>query len=259
VKILITGGKGYIAQSLYKALKSEFDVTLISRQDLDLTQSFETLKYFSNKYFDVVIHCAVSGGSRLKVDTWEEMDNNLKMYYNLLNCESRFGQLIHFGSGAEINFSESPYGMSKKVIANSILEKENFNNIRIFAVFDENELDRRFIKSNIKRYINKEPIIIHKDKYMDFFYMKDLVTVVKFIIFNPNVKLFECCYMEKTKLSDIGNIINNLSDYKVPVKIQDSEIDLEYTGKFFKYNLETVGLTKGIEETYKKILDEYKN
>ena len=172
MKVLITGGNGYIAKSLYNAFKNQYDITSITRQDFDLTDSFNTLKYFSDKYFDVVIHCAISGGSRLKLDTWKDMDNNLKMYYNLLNCKDKFGKLIHFGSGAETNASESPYGLSKKVIAKSILEQDNFYNIKIFGVFDENELDTRFIKGNIKRYINKEPILIHQDKFMDFFYMK---------------------------------------------------------------------------------------
>ena len=108
MKILITGGNGYIAKNLYSAFKDKYDVTSITRQNFDLTDSFETLKYLSNKYFDIVIHCAVSGGSRLKPDTWGDMDNNLKMYYNLLNCKNKFGAMIHFGSGAEMNAHESP-------------------------------------------------------------------------------------------------------------------------------------------------------
>ena len=49
------------------------------------------------------------------------------------------------------------------MIRQSILEKENFYNLRIFAVFDENEWDTRFIKTNIRHYINKKPILNLKD------------------------------------------------------------------------------------------------
>ena len=35
-------------------LKDKYNITCITRQDFDLTDSFETLKYFSNKYFDIV-------------------------------------------------------------------------------------------------------------------------------------------------------------------------------------------------------------
>ena len=39
MNILITGGKGYIAQSLYLALKNEYNVISISRDNFDLTDS----------------------------------------------------------------------------------------------------------------------------------------------------------------------------------------------------------------------------
>ena len=157
IKILITGGNGYIAKSLHNSLKDKYDVISITRQDFDLTDPFETLKYFSNKYFDIVIHCAVSGGSRLKQETWKDMDDNLKMYYNLLSCKNKFTKLIHFGSGAETNTSELPYGLSKRVIAKSMLEQDNFYNIKIFAVFDENDY-RFFIYVSFNVPFNKSSI-----------------------------------------------------------------------------------------------------
>jgi GDP-L-fucose synthase len=252
-QILITGGNGYIAKSLYNFLKDKYDITCISRQDFDLTDSFETLKYFSNKYFDTVIHCAVSGGSRLKQETWGDMDNNLKMYYNLLNCKNKFGKLIHFGSGAETNAPESPYGLSKRVITNSISEQKNFYSIKIFAVFDENELNTRFIKGNIKRYINKESMIIYQDKFMDFFYMKDLISLVDYYINNNNMpKQIDCSYAGLYKLSEIANIINELDEYKVDICIENKEMALSYYG-LANVLIEYIGLKQGIKEVYNKL------
>jgi len=253
MKILITGGNGYIAKSLHDTLKNKYNVTSITRQDFDLTDSSETLKYFSNKHFDIVIHCAVSGGSRLKPDSWNDMDSNLKMYYNLLSCKDKFTKLIHFGSGAETNSPESPYGLSKRVIANSILEQKNFYNIKIFAVFDENELDTRFIKGNIKRYINKEPIIIYQDKWMDFFYIKDLISLINYYINNDNPpKQIDCSYDKLYKLSNIANIINSLDDYKVTIKIEQEGMDLPYYG-IANILLEFIGLEQGIKNIYNKL------
>ena len=258
MKILITGGNGYIAKNLYNAFKDKYDVTSITRQDFDLTDSFETLKYLSNKYFDIVIHCAVSGGSRLKPDTWGDMDNNLKMYYNLLNCKNKFGALIHFGSGAETNAPESPYGLSKRVIANSILEQKNFYNIKIFGVFDENELDTRFIKGNIKRYINKESIIIHQDKFMDFFYMKDLISLVEYYILNENLPSeVNCSYSEKYTLSNIANIINSLGNYRVNVDYNTEGMTEDYNFKDTNPlpNIPFIGLENGIKQVYNKLVN----
>jgi GDP-L-fucose synthase len=258
MKILITGGNGYIAKSIYNSLKDKYIITCISRKDFDLSNPFETLKYFSNNYFDVVIHCAVSGGSRLKQETWKDMDDNLKMYYNLLNCKNQFEKLIHFGSGAEINASETPYGLSKRVIANSISEIDNFYNIKIFATFDENELNTRFIKANIKRYLNNEPIIIHQNKRMDFFYMKDLVLLTDFYILNDNPpKEIDCTYLESKTLCDIANIINQLDKHKVNIKLEKNDLGKNYTGNFTDVSLPYKGIVIGIIETYNQLKNEY--
>ncbi len=164
--ILITGKSGYIAKSLYRELSSKYDVTCIGRDTLDLTNSIDTRVYMRDKHFDVIIHTAVSGGSRLRKDNYLDMDINLSMYYNLLQNKLSYDKLIHFGSGAELYMSDEPYGLSKKVIARSIEEINNFYNLRVFAVFDENELDTRFIKSCINKYINKEDMQVYEYKYM---------------------------------------------------------------------------------------------
>lgn len=251
--ILITGGNGYVAKSLYNSLKDSYEITTLTKNNFDL-KHFKVLdSYLKHKYFDIVIHCAVSGGSRLREDITNDMDNNLQMYYNLLNCRDRFGKLIHFGSGAEITQPESPYGLSKRVIAKSILEQENFYNIRIFAVFDENELDTRFIKGNIQRYINKEQIIIHQDKFMDFFYMKDLVSLVDYYIQTENPpKEIDCSYQKLYSLFDIANMINNLDTHKVHITFNQNEMGKKYCGNS-NILLNYIGLEEGIKQVYNKL------
>ena len=226
MRILITGANGYVGKSLHNALRGKHYVVALTRKEVDLTKATEVKAFFDKShFFDVVLHCAVAGAPNPRSEDWNIMDNNLKMYYNLLNCKDKFGKLIHFGSGAETNASESPYGLSKKVIAKSILEQDNFYNIKIFGVFDENELNTRFIKGNIKHYINKEPILIHQDKFMDFFYMKDLISLVDYYINNNNLPKQICCsYTDLYKLSEVANIINMLDEYKVDVIIENKGI-----------------------------------
>ncbi len=255
LRILITGGKGYIASSLHQALESNYEVMSISRDHFDLTDSTETDKFFKDNYFDVVIHCAVKGGSRLKVEDSTIIDDNLKMYYNLLDNRSHYGKLIHFGSGAELHAKDTPYGLSKHVIRQSILDKDGFYNLRIFAVFDENELDTRFIKASIKRYINKEPIQIHQDKYMSFFYMEDLVKVVEYYILNDNAqKELDCCYSHIYTLSAIADIINKLDSHQVDVIKHTSGLGNGYYGNnLTRPNIDYIGLENSIKEVYNKL------
>lgn len=259
MKILITGGNGYIAKSLYNVLKDKYDITLITRHNFDLTSFKDMNDFFQGKYFDIIIHCAVEGGSRLKIDSYKDMDANLIMYYNLLQHKAHYNKLLHFNSGAETNAPDSPYGLSKRIISKSISEIENFYNLKIFAVFDENEWDTRFIKSNIKRYINKESIIINQDKWMDFFYMKDLVSLIEFYILNNDLpKEIDCSYSNLYKLSDVANIINNLSEYKVYINIENKEMAPSYCGKA-NTMLDFIGLENGIQEVYNKLKNESNN
>ena len=259
MNILITGGNGYIAKSLYNAYKDTYDVTSITRQDFDLTDGEATIQWFRDKHYDVVIHCAVTGGSRLKGDTFKVMDKNLCMYYNLLQCQSHYDKFIQFGSGAELLQIDAPYGLSKHVIWQSMLEKNNFYNIRIFGIFDENEWDTRFIKTCIKKYINKEPMLV-QDKKMSFFYMKDLIALVDYHIQTSSSSLLKesnCAYVDSTSLLDIANFINELDDYKVPIYV-DTQIGKDYESNYnAPYGLKYIGLKQGIIETYNKLKNEY--
>lgn len=254
-KVLITGGNGYIARRLYAALASSYDVTFVAREDFDLTDPDQTTKYFSNKHFDTVIHCAIVGGSRLRVDTSEDLYANLLMYYNLMINQKHFDRFIQFGSGAELVSPLSYYGMSKTLIANLIKNQPNYLNLRIFAVFDEEELPTRFIKSNIIRYINKESLVIHQDKFMDFFYMQDLVSLVKYHLDYDRDWVYDeidCRYLKSYKLSDIATIVNNLADYKVDIQMGDGA-QPPYMGTYRGLPIELVGLEQGIINVYNKL------
>jgi len=254
MNILITGGNGYIAGSLYEELKNKHNVITINRDDFDLTNRNLTDKFFKDKYFDVVLHTAISGGSRLRKDTEDVLDENLIMYYNLLANKSKYKKFINIGSGAELFAQQEPYGLSKHVISYSMRNKANFHNVRIFAVFDENELDSRFIKSSILKYLNNQPIEIHQNKLMDFFYMKDLITLMEYCIGADDLpKEINCSYRNIYYLKDIAKIINTMGENKVPIKVINKKEGIGYVGNFTNLGIEYIGLEQGIENVYNKL------
>jgi nucleoside-diphosphate-sugar epimerase len=256
MKLLITGGKGYIAKSIYNKLHTKYNIIAPGRDELDLTNKKSVDSFFQDKYFDVVIHTAIKGGSRLQEDEKNVISTNLEIFSNLISHQDKFKKLINLGSGAEIYMSETPYGQSKKIINKCIQKKDNWYTLRIFGVFDENELDTRFIKANIKKYINKESIIIHKDKMMDFFYMEDFISVVNYYINNKTLpKEIDCSYKEKYHLNNIADIINNLDFHKVNIE-NSQEFDKPYFGDSTPLdilNIKLIGLEQGIIKTYNKI------
>jgi nucleoside-diphosphate-sugar epimerase len=261
LKILITGGNGYIAKSLFNALNEKYDITLITRETFDLRDQLATSRFFENKFFDIVIHTAVAGGSRLRIDLVDAMDANLTMYYNLLAQRSHYNKFIHFGSGAEDYMSDQFYGKSKSIIAASMLEKERFYNIKVFGVFDENELDTRFIKANIINYIKQKPLVVYHEKKMTFFYMKDLIMLVDHHIKTDPRSLMPvsyCGYVTDYSLTEIAEHINELGDYRLNILVGKETAPHNYISNYNAgYDLPYIGLKKGIQETYNKLKNEY--
>ena len=253
MNVLITGANGYIAKSLIESLSSEHSIICLSREEADLASLVELNKFFDkHPIFDAVIHTAITGGRRTKPEDSETIDQNIKMYYNLLENRNSFCRFISFGSGAELLALNTPYGISKRLIAESMKDKDKFTNIRIFGCFDHNEADNRFIKGNIIRYINKEPIQIYENKQMDFFFMEDLVSVVKYCLAQENPpKEINCSYKEKHSLHQIAEIINKLGNYNVLISSNNSS-GKDYIGEF-NLPVPYIGLEKGIRSVYDKL------
>lgn len=253
MNVLITGANGYIAKSLIESLSSEHSIICLSRAEADLASLVELNKFFDkHPIFDAVIHTAITGGRRTKSEDSETIDQNIKMYYNLLENRNSFRRFISFGSGAELLALNTPYGISKRLIAESMKDKDKFTNIRIFGCFDHNEADNRFIKGNIIRYINKDPIQIYENKQMDFFFMEDLVSVVKYCLAQENPpKEINCSYKEKYSLHQIAEIINKLGNHNVPISSNNSS-GKDYIGEF-NLPVPYIGLEKGIYSVYNKL------
>jgi GDP-L-fucose synthase len=194
------------------------------------------------------------------------------MFYNLLKHKSKYRKFINFGSGAEMDrrtdinliypdyiksFPIDPYGLSKNIIARIIEPLPDFHSIRIFNVFGEDELETRFIKASIKRYINKEPILIHQNKLMDFFYIEDLVELVKYFINNNLLpKEVNCSYKTKYSLNDIAKMINEQDEHEVPIIIENKEWSNCYIGTPIPLSIlqfQKIGLEDGIKRVYEKL------
>jgi nucleoside-diphosphate-sugar epimerase len=244
-----------------KYFNVQYNIFQINRQIFDLRDTNSTNKWFdsldNSLFFDAVIHTAIKGGNRLESDNSSVLDDNIRMYLNLLNHKHRYKKFINIGSGAEKYSPDSFYGLSKKIIASSLADKENCYNLRIYGVFDQNELERRFIKSNIIRYIQKENIIIHHDKLMDFIYLSDFIKIVqKYIDYENIPKTLDCVYEQKYSLINIANIINGLGDHRVSIDLQNQKHDSDYIGNYYDIHIKFCGLEHGISETYRKIKDE---
>jgi len=260
MKILITGSAGYVGSAVSKYFSKDNIVVNHTRKMFNLLDTIKVQEHLQQEKYDIIIHTAAKCGSRLKQDDANTLYENLKCFYNLYDCRDHYNRLITFGSGAEFITPGTFYGISKRCINDIIKNDPKFISLRIFAVFDENELETRFIKSTIKNYISKNNIIIHQNKYMDFFAMQDLLRVIQFFCHADDSKItnrvIDCCYEQKYMLSDIAEYINNIDAHRCNIVIQQSQQGNNYTG--FSTTMPTIkmqGLFKSIQQMYEKIYE----
>ena len=88
-KVCVLGANGFIGKNLMR----NTDWVGVTRKDLDLTNQLEVQEYFKTHKYDVVIHCAVVGGSRLRVDDGDVIYKNLLMFENVVRVFK--GKLIY--------------------------------------------------------------------------------------------------------------------------------------------------------------------
>jgi dTDP-4-dehydrorhamnose reductase len=250
MKILLTGGDGYIANAIYTNFSNFFDITKISRRDIDLLDTKKVHEFLkSANYFDIIINTASIGGNRFQPDNEIVLENNLKIFYNFYNNKHLFNKFINIGSGAEIYKKDTNYGLSKFVINEFIKNTPNFYNLRIFGIFDYNDSDKRFIKYAILNDIYKNDIIIENNRYFDYIFMEDFLFILEnYINNNINLKEYNCVYKEKYKLSDIATIITSFGKQsKIIIKNEDK---INYIGSYIENDIDFKKMNTAIIQTY---------
>ena len=276
MKILITGGSGFIGKNLVKTLNKDYDVYSPSSSELDLTDAQQVTTYLQNKYFDVVIHCAIRGGRRLQPDTAVDMYENLSMYFHLMNNRDRFGKFFNFASGAEFDrrkgvFPTSKnnklntswpidyYGMSKNIISRLLKTDRQSYNFRIYGVFGIDEDDVRFIKASLLKIKQNLPIEIHQDKLFDFIHIDDLISIIKYYLSNPEYPLdseVELVYSQKYTLSRLATLIKEITKSQVSININSTTKGRSYIGSGIGVDDIVMFNVEGLKAGIKKVWDE---
>lgn len=266
MKVLITGAKGSIGHNLVQYLSKykQIELYTLSRQICDLSNAKEVDSFFEGKYFDVVVHTAFKYARIIGDEDKSVIFENLAMTYNLINNANHYQHMIQFGSGAELrNYNSVTYDMGKRTQWKLFnLELPNFYHFRIFSNFYANEATGRFITSNIKRYINHNPLYVDADRWFDFFYLEDFMMIIYYYLKNLGLaslpKELDMCYMDKYKLSQVSTIINNLDTHKEQI-IVGKTVELDYIGDGYRVSqlgLPLIGLKEGIKQVYYKIKEQ---
>ena len=272
-KILFTGGNGFIGRQIIPFIQEAgYEVVRprSSQGRLEVDEEVATL-FDDGQYYDAIIHAAIVGGRRDTDDDYKVLYTNLNMFETLYKYIDRTDMFINLDSGASYGrpapveepspedfgkvIPSDPYGFSKYIIANRVLDNSKGVNLRIFGCFGHHEESTRFFSTNIKKYINKEPIQLIKDRKMDFIFADDLYKIIEYYLDgNDGLRDVNCVYGRKYMLSDIAEIINHLGPYRVDIKSEGQYPIFPYIGKVNDLPIEYDGLSNGIRKVYEAYL-----
>lgn len=266
MKILITGGDGFIAKNLFEKLNGKYDIISTNHQELDLLDSSKVLDYLKENKFDTIIHTATydAAPKHSNKDSTKVLENNLKFFFNIARCKDYFGKMIYFGSGAEYSrehwipkmkedyFDEyipnDSYGLSKYIMTKHTQLSEDIYNLRLFAVFGKYEDWRVRLISNIcYNAVFDLPITINQNRYYDFLYIDDLTRIVEWFLENkPKTKIYNICTGNVVDFKTIAEKIIKISEKRLDIQIEKKGLGQEYSGdnnlllsdiKAFKFSL----------------------
>lgn len=267
--ILITGGNGYIARNLTRLLSMKgFNILSPSHSELDICNLQNLRHYLSKHKIECIIHTATKGGKRNVPDTYEDFVSNITMFENIVEVADENIKIISFGSGAEFDRRKNiclartsdifeswpidPYGLSKNIISRR--STINMWVLRLFGCFNYDENDSRFIKNSILRVKEGLPIEIHQNRKMDFFFLDDIIPVIKAILSNENIaRHINLVYNTKYSLSSIANLIHtHMGTDHDQVNIIHKELGNDYTGDDWAMKtlqLPLIGFEEGLIRT----------
>ena len=249
-KILITGGNGFIAKSIYEEYQDKYDISCLSRKELDLLDSEYVYKYIKDNSFDVVIHTATYDAAPefSTKDPNKVLENNLKMFFNIARCSEYFGKMIYFGSGAEFgrenwtpkmkedyfdkHIPTDQYGLSKYIMTKHTQKSNNIYNLRIFGLFGKYDDWRyRFIPNICCKAALGMPITIKQNASFDYLYIDDLLKVVEWFIVNkPKRHVYNVCSNKVNNYLSLAKKVVKVSGKDLEINLIKKELRTEYSG-----------------------------
>jgi nucleoside-diphosphate-sugar epimerase len=194
MRVCVLGAHGFIGKNLCRGT-SWFDVT---RGDVNLLNQEDVQKYFDTHTYDVVVHCAVVGGSRLEKDASDVLYKNILMFENVASVFK--GKMLYFSSGAALrgNPPTDPYGLSKWLVDRRIETIPNAHSLRIWGCYGPGELPTRFSAVCAR----DGHVVIERDRYFDFIDVEDVRRIVcEYVRGERTDKEYDLVYPEKLLLS----------------------------------------------------------
>lgn len=270
MKILVTGGSGFIGRNIIPILSKEHEILSPERKNLNLLDSFQVKKYIKEKDFDIILNLAQPNPYKNNLDRDDSViEDSMKVFFNVYNERENCSKIIHAGSGAEYDKSipiikvreeESKYrkpsdyyGIIKHKMNDYVEKSENIINFRIFGCYGPTDDGSKFITHCIRCCIKKEPITIRQDCWFDYLHVFDLARAFNWAIKNKtNYKIYNVCSGQRISLFEIAEKVKLKMNSKSDIIIMKKGYNNEYTGNNSRFLNESglipqIDIDEGIE------------
>lgn len=213
MKILVTGGFGFIGSNLVKYLNEKGIKPYVSDNSIENWKNVASLDFYFElvlqNYYDIIVHLGAN------VDTTEEMNFRLwanNVDYPINELINRCGKFIYASSAAtygaeELDFRErlfnlaplNAYAFTKLQLDRLLENRYNCVGLRFFNVYGPNEGHKGKMASVVHQVLSKKtPIYIkdgeynlfksyrdginHGEQKRDFIHVSDICRVIYFFI-----------------------------------------------------------------------------
>jgi len=233
MRLLITGGSGFIGRNLKEQLQDIYEIYAPTRAELDLLDPESVREYVRAGSFDAVVHSATWDATRTSVkDPAMILEHNLRMFFNVARCKEFFGKMIYYGSAGEYDrghwqpkmkedyfdrhVPSDQYGFSKYIMRKYAERSDTIYDLCLFGVFGRYEDWRiRFISNAISLVLRDRPIEIRQNSCFDYLYVDDLVRLTRWFIENkPGEKVYNICTGSVNDLLTLARRVLKISGKK---------------------------------------------
>lgn len=249
MKILLTGGSGFIGRNIRESFLAEkYEIISPSSKELNLADEESVDAFFKNNSIDFVVHAAVKPSHRNAKDFSNLFYTNTRMFFNLERHKDEYQKMLVLGSGAiydmrhyrpkmkEVEWTghipADEHGYCKYVCEKVIEHSSNIFDLRIFGIFGKYEdYAIRFISNAICKTLFDLPITIKQNRKFDYLYVNDLMPILDwFIDNNPQKKSYNITPDCAISLYDLAIMVREISNSDVPILIKSEGLGLEYSG-----------------------------
>jgi GDP-L-fucose synthase len=248
MKLLITGGSGFIGRNLARQYAPRFDVAVPDRTELDLLDAVAVRDYLGRHRFDAVIHAATERSNRGLVSSPELLERNCRMFFNLARNAHAFGRMLFLSSGAvygrehwrpkmhedyfDAHVPTDDYGFSKYVCAKAVESMDHVYELRLFGVFGPHEDWRvRFISNACCRAVCGLSVIIRQNVRFDYLDVEDLGWILESFLTNrPEHRQYNVCTGRSLDLVTLARSVVRASGKDLPIMVKNEGMGAEYSG-----------------------------